>query len=127
MKTRFFLLFLSFLSLASYAQNKTVLLYPEYQKGTIYMNGNQEVRVPLNYDAGKHCVMYQQNGENMILMNVLFVVCFLFVIKEPMEQYRKPVRSLSISPLRKDKSILPINQIPNRMFTKPETTTNTFY
>ena len=70
MKTIFFLLFLSFLSLASYAQNKTVLLYPEYQKGTIYMNGNQEVRVPLNYDAGKHCVMYQQNGENMILMNV---------------------------------------------------------
>lgn len=69
MKTRFSLLFFSFLSLASYAQNKTVLLYPEYQKGTIYMNGNQEVRVPLNYDAGKHCVMYQQNGENMILMN----------------------------------------------------------
>lgn len=40
MKTIYFLLLFSFLSLASYAQNKTVLLYPEYQKGTIYMNGN---------------------------------------------------------------------------------------
>lgn len=124
------------------------------------MNGNQEVRVPLNYDAGKHCVMYQQNGENMILMNTQSVdsmkiaqdlFCriknkFYQVIsypqgkllidwdldkvnvgyKEPMEQYHRCVRSLSISPLWKDKNILPTNQIPNRMFIKPETTTNIF-
>ena len=33
------------------------------------MNGNQKITVPVNYDAGKHCIMYQQNGEDMILTN----------------------------------------------------------
>ena len=60
-------------SLACHAQGNSILLYPEYQKGIIYMNGNQQVRVSLNYDAAKHCVMYQQNGENMILMNTQLV------------------------------------------------------
>ena len=70
MKTTLSLFVLLFISLVSYAQGSSVLLYPEYQKGTIYMNGNQQVKVSLNYDAAKHCVMYQQNGENMILMNI---------------------------------------------------------
>ena len=45
------------------------MLCNDYQAGVIYMKGNQKVRVPLNYDAGKRQVMYQQNGENMILTN----------------------------------------------------------
>lgn len=64
-----FLFILSFLSLASFAQSKSVLLYPDYQKGTIYMTGNLKITVSVNYDAGKHCIMYQQNGEDMILLN----------------------------------------------------------
>lgn len=63
------LLLLSFTCQASYAQGSAVLLYPEYQKGTIYMTGGQQVRVQINYDAANHCVMYKQNGENMILTN----------------------------------------------------------
>ncbi len=66
---KFALAFLPFLSQASFAQGSAVLLYPEYQKGTIFMAGKQQVRVQLNYDAANHCVMYQQNGENMILTN----------------------------------------------------------
>ena len=45
------------------------MLYPDYQAGVVYMSGGQEVRVPLNYDATKRNIMYQQNGENMILTN----------------------------------------------------------
>lgn len=63
------LAFLPFLSQASFAQGSKVLLYPEYQKGTIYMSGGQQVRVEVNYDAANHCVMYKQDGENMILTN----------------------------------------------------------
>ena len=69
MRTILSLFVMLFVSLISHAQGNSILLYPEYQKGIIYMNGNQQVRVSLNYDAAKHCVMYQQNGENMILMN----------------------------------------------------------
>lgn len=68
-KAIFSLFILSFLSLASFAQAKSVLLYPDYQKGTIYMTGNLKITVSVNYDAGKHCIMYQQNGEDMILLN----------------------------------------------------------
>lgn len=68
-KAIFSLFILSFFSLASFAQGKSVLLYPEYQKGTIYMNGNLRITVSVNYDAGKHCIMYLQDGENMILTN----------------------------------------------------------
>lgn len=63
------LLLLSFFCQSGYAQGSAVLLYPEYQKGTIYMTGGQQVRVQINYDAANHCVMYKQNGENMILTN----------------------------------------------------------
>lgn len=68
-KAIFSLFILSFLSLASFAQSKSVLLYSDYQKGTIYMTGNLKITVSVNYDAGKHCIMYQQNGEDMILLN----------------------------------------------------------
>lgn len=68
-KVIFYLFLLSLSSLACFAQGKSVMLYPDYQKGIIYMNGNQKITVPVNYDAGKHCIMYQQNGEDMILTN----------------------------------------------------------
>ena len=69
MKRIIFLFVPLFFTQTSFGQNSSILLYPEYQKGIIYMSGNQQIRVSLNYDAAKHCVMYQQNGENMILMN----------------------------------------------------------
>lgn len=59
-KVIFYLFLLSLPSLACFAQGKSVMLYPDYQKGIIYMNGNQKITVPVNYDAGKHCIMYQQ-------------------------------------------------------------------
>lgn len=68
-KVIFYSFLLSLSSLACFAQGKSVMLYPDYQKGIIYMNGNQKITVPVNYDAGKHCIMYQQNGEDMILTN----------------------------------------------------------
>lgn len=51
------------------AQSSSAMLYPEYQQGVIYMKGKQKVATLLNYDAGKRCVMYRQNGENMVLVN----------------------------------------------------------
>ena len=58
------------LSIACPAQQRTsILLYPEYQNGVIYLNTRQQVRVPINYDAGKHCVLYRQNGDDMELVN----------------------------------------------------------
>lgn len=60
---------LLFFSLPSSAQT-SVMLYPDYQAGVVYMTGGMQVRTPLNYDAGKHCVMYRQNGEDMVLLNI---------------------------------------------------------
>ena len=70
MKTFGSLLLMLCLSVACSAQQRTsILLYPEYQNGVIYLNTRQQVRVPINYDAGKHCVLYRQNGYDMELVN----------------------------------------------------------
>lgn len=61
-------LILFFIPFLSYAQS--AMLFPEYQKGTILLRGNQKVNVLVNYDATKHLMMYKQNDNNMILTNI---------------------------------------------------------
>lgn len=61
-------LFFFFIPFFSYAQS--AMLFPEYQKGTILLRGNQKVNVLVNYDATKHLMMYKQNDDDMILTNV---------------------------------------------------------
>lgn len=62
------LLILSLAPFCTYAQS--AMLFPEYQKGTILLRGNQKVNVLVNYDATKHLMMYKQNDDDMILTNV---------------------------------------------------------
>lgn len=50
-------------------QSEAVMLFSDFQNGTVYLR-NQKINVPLNYDAGKHCMLYLQNGQNMILTNI---------------------------------------------------------
>ena len=63
------LLFLTMLaSYNVYAQ--AVMLFPEYEQGTVLLRNNQRVNVKLNYDATNKQMMYQDNGKNMILTNI---------------------------------------------------------
>lgn len=73
MKKCLLLLSCVFAFVCSYGQEGSVMLYPNYENGVVYMKGNQIVRTPLNYDASKRQVMYQQDGENMILTNMQMV------------------------------------------------------
>lgn len=50
--------------------SQSAMLFPEYQKGTILLKGNQKVNVLVNYDATKHLMMYKQSDDDMILTNV---------------------------------------------------------
>lgn len=61
-------LILFFIPFFSHAQS--AMLFPEYQKGTILLRGNQKVNVFVNYDATKHLMMYKQNDDDMILTNI---------------------------------------------------------
>lgn len=61
-------LILFFIPFFSYSQS--AMLFPEYQKGTILLRGNQKVNVLVNYDATKHLMMYKQGDDDMILENI---------------------------------------------------------
>lgn len=63
-----FKLILFFIPICGYSQSP--MLFPNYQQGTIILKGNKRVNVPLNYDAEKHLMMYKQNENDMILMNI---------------------------------------------------------
>ena len=63
------LLFLAML--ASYnVYSQAVMLFPEYEQGTVLLRNNQRVNAKLNYDATNKQMMYQDNGKNMILTNI---------------------------------------------------------
>lgn len=67
MKHLFYLILL-FSPLWGFSQS--ALLFPDYQKGTVLLKGNKKIDVPLNYDATKHQMLYKQNEEDMILVNL---------------------------------------------------------
>ena len=62
------LLFFLFVSCQAFPQ--AVMLFPEYQQGTVFLRNNQRVNVKLNYDATNRQMMYQDGGKNMILTNI---------------------------------------------------------
>ena len=50
--------------------SQAVMLFSEYQHGTVFLRNNQRVNVKLNYDATNQQMMYQQDGKKMILTNL---------------------------------------------------------
>lgn len=67
MKKNLLLLFL-FVPLQVFSQ--AVMLFPEYEQGTVFLRNNQRVNVKLNYDATNRQMMYQDGDKNMILTNI---------------------------------------------------------
>lgn len=59
-----------FLFISCQAFSQAVMLFPEYQQGTVFLRNNQRVNVKLNYDATNRQMMYQDGGKNMILTNI---------------------------------------------------------
>ena len=49
---------------------QAVMLFPEYEQGTVFLRNNQRVNVKLNYDATNKQMMYQDGGKDMILSNI---------------------------------------------------------
>lgn len=68
------ILFILFMLVFARGFSQAVMLFPEYEKGVVYLRNNQRVNVHLNYDATNRQMMYQQDGQNMILTNVEAVV-----------------------------------------------------
>lgn len=64
------ILLLLFLLLSCKIYPQAVMLFPEYEQGTVFLRNNQRVNVKLNYDATNQQMMYQQDGKNMILTNI---------------------------------------------------------
>lgn len=61
---------LLFLLLSCEIYSQAIMLFPEYEQGTVTLRNNQRVNVKLNYDATNRQMMYQQDGKNMILTNI---------------------------------------------------------
>lgn len=49
---------------------QAVMLFSEYEQGTVFLRSNQRVNAKLNYDATNRQMMYQDGGKNMILTNI---------------------------------------------------------
>lgn len=55
------------LTLVSFAQQPTVYLFPEFTKGTVYLNNFTRSTLLLNYDAGNRVLQYMQDDVMMEL------------------------------------------------------------
>lgn len=63
-----FLFLMVLVSIEIYPQS--VMLFPEYEQGTVFLRNNQRVNVKLNYDATNRQLMYLDGDKEMILENV---------------------------------------------------------
>lgn len=50
--------------------SQAVMLFPEYEQGTVFLRNNQRINVKLNYDATNKQLMYLDGEKNMILTNI---------------------------------------------------------
>lgn len=71
MKIRILLLgVVAFLSFSNgEAQNKRLLLFDKYTKGSVLMKNRARTNAELNFDAANNNIMFKQNGTEMILTN----------------------------------------------------------
>ena len=63
------LLFLVMLASHS-VYSQAVMLFPEYEQGTVFLRNNQRANAKLNYDATNRRMMFQDGEKNMILTNI---------------------------------------------------------
>lgn len=52
------------------SQSKRMMLFDDYVEGKVILKNRQEVATKLNYDTANKKMMYLQNGEQMILINI---------------------------------------------------------
>lgn len=70
MMLRFITLMLAGLySLGICGQNKRVLIFENYEKGTVLFKNNTKTHTLLNFDAANDNIMFKQGNEEMILTN----------------------------------------------------------
>ena len=63
------LIFLTFLHLISFGQEKRILLFKKYEKGIVLFKNHTKTHTLLNFDAANNNIMFKQGNEEMILIN----------------------------------------------------------